>query len=130
MTWDGPRPAKPSRGTDFPAPPRRRSSRPLRFKSAPRFRSSAALRPHGSRRAQGRPSGPPIARHRVGRVLKRRRNMPAIGYVQRENDGFSGKLQTLSVNTDSQLSPTPGKGGDTTHYQVRAATEPSGGARP
>src|SRR3546814_12541813 len=86
------------------------------------FPYTTLFRSHGSRRAQGRPSGPPIARHRVGRVLKRRRNMPAIGYVQRENDGFSGKLQTLSVNTDIQISPNRGKVGEQPDYKVRAGT--------
>ncbi len=53
--------------------------------------------------------------------------MPAIGYVQRENDGFSGKLQTLSVNTDIQISPNRGKVGDQPDYKVRAGTVDSVG---
>lgn len=54
--------------------------------------------------------------------------MPAIGYVQRQNDGgFSGKLQTLSVNTDIQISPNRGKMGDQPDYKVRAGTVDIGG---
>lgn len=54
--------------------------------------------------------------------------MPAIGYVQRQQDGsFSGKLQTLSVSTDIQLSPNRGKVGEQPDYKVRAGSVDIGG---
>jgi len=54
--------------------------------------------------------------------------MAAIGYVQRQPDGvFSGRLQTLSVNADIQISPNRGKVGDQPDYKVRAGAVEIGG---
>src|SRR3546814_6168897 len=35
----------------------------------------------------------------------RRPNMPAIGYVTRNEDGFKGQLRTLSIRTDVEIVP-------------------------
>lgn len=54
--------------------------------------------------------------------------MPAIGYVQRHSDGnFTGRLQTLAVNTEIQISPNRGKVGEQPDYKVRAGTVDIGG---
>jgi len=54
--------------------------------------------------------------------------MPAIGFVQRHADGsFSGKLQTLSVNAEIQITPNRGKVGDQPDYKVKVGTVDIGG---
>ena len=45
--------------------------------------------------------------------------MPAIGHVQRQNDGsFRGALKTLSVNAEIAIIPNRGKTGDQPDYRV------------
>ena len=47
--------------------------------------------------------------------------MPAIGHVQRQNDGsFRGALKTLSVNAEIAIIPNRGKTGDQPDYRVLA----------
>ena len=54
--------------------------------------------------------------------------MPAIGYVQRqENGGFKGVLKTLSVRAEIELVPNRGKVGDQPDYRVLAAGVELGG---
>jgi uncharacterized protein (DUF736 family) len=45
--------------------------------------------------------------------------MPAIGYVQRQNDGsFKGSIRTLSVNAEIQIVPNRGKMGEQPDYRI------------
>lgn len=54
--------------------------------------------------------------------------MPAIGYVQRQEDGsFKGSLRTLSVNADIAIVPNPGKSGEQPDYRVLAGGVELGG---
>jgi uncharacterized protein (DUF736 family) len=47
--------------------------------------------------------------------------MPAIGYVQRLNDGsFKGSIRTLSVSAEIQIIPNRGKMGEQPDYHVLA----------
>ena len=48
--------------------------------------------------------------------------MPAIGYVNRDGNGFKGQLKTLSIRTDIEIIPNTRKSGDTQpDYRVSAA---------
>lgn len=54
--------------------------------------------------------------------------MPAIGYVQRQNDGsFKGSIRTLSVNAPITIVPNRGKTGEQPDYRVLAGTFELGG---
>jgi len=54
--------------------------------------------------------------------------MPAIGYVQRQEDGsFKGSLRTLSVNTEIAIVPNRGKSGDQPDYRIVAGGVELGG---
>jgi uncharacterized protein (DUF736 family) len=54
--------------------------------------------------------------------------MPAIGYVQRQNDGsFKGSIRTLSVNAEVQIVPNRGKTGEQPDYRVLAGGVELGG---
>ncbi len=54
--------------------------------------------------------------------------MPAIGYVQRQDDGsFKGQLRTLSVRTDIELVPNRHKTGEQPDYRVLAGGVELGG---
>jgi len=54
--------------------------------------------------------------------------MPAIGYVQRQDDGsFKGSIKTLSVNTEIQIVPNRGKTGEQPDYRVLAGSVELGG---
>jgi uncharacterized protein (DUF736 family) len=54
--------------------------------------------------------------------------MPAIGYVQRlENGSFKGVLKTLAVRADIEIVPNRGKTGDQPDYRVLAAGSELGG---
>lgn len=45
--------------------------------------------------------------------------MPAIGYVQRSNDGsFKGSIRTLSVSAEIQIVPNRGKTGEQPDYRI------------
>ncbi len=45
--------------------------------------------------------------------------MPAIGYVQRQDDGsFKGSIKTLSVNAEIQIVPNRHKTGEQPDYKV------------
>src|SRR3546814_9772590 len=52
--------------------------------------------------------GLPIAPN-GSRASLRRPNMPAIGYVTRNADGFKGQLRTLSIRTDVEIVPNRSK---------------------
>ena len=53
--------------------------------------------------------------------------MPAIGYVQRQDDGtFKGQLRTLSVRADIELVPNRHKSGEQPDYRVLAVPTPDG----
>jgi len=48
--------------------------------------------------------------------------MPAIRYVTRDGNGFTGQLKTLSIRTDIEIIPNTRKSGDTQpDYRVSAA---------
>ncbi|MEG8049020.1 DUF736 family protein [Sphingomonas aurantiaca] len=48
--------------------------------------------------------------------------MPAIGYVNRDGNGFKGQLKTLSIRTEIEIIPNTRKSGDTQpDYRVSAA---------
>jgi uncharacterized protein (DUF736 family) len=54
--------------------------------------------------------------------------MPAIGYVQRQDDGsFKGQLRTLSVRAEIELVPNRHKTGEQPDYRVLAAGVELGG---
>lgn len=54
--------------------------------------------------------------------------MPAIGNVQRQNDGsFKGSLKMLSVNADIQIIPNRHKTGDQPDYRVLSGSVELGG---
>jgi uncharacterized protein (DUF736 family) len=54
--------------------------------------------------------------------------MPAIGYVQRQDDGsFKGSIRTLSVNAEVQIVPNRGKSGDQPDYRVLSSGVELGG---
>ena len=45
--------------------------------------------------------------------------MPAIGYVQRQQDGsFKGSIRTLSVNAEIAIIPNRGKSGEQPDYRI------------
>ncbi|TPG42738.1 DUF736 domain-containing protein [Sphingomonas koreensis] len=47
--------------------------------------------------------------------------MPAIGYVTREGNGFTGQLKTLSIRAEIEIVPNTRKSGDTQpDYRVSA----------
>src|SRR3546814_19794189 len=51
--------------------------------------------------------------------MRRSKEMPAIGHVQRQDDGsFRGALKTLSVNAEIVILPNRGKTGDQPDYRV------------
>ncbi|HEX9807365.1 MAG TPA: DUF736 domain-containing protein [Alteraurantiacibacter sp.] len=48
--------------------------------------------------------------------------MPAIGHVTRNGEGFKGQLRTLSLRTDIEIVPNPGKTSEVQpDYRVSAA---------
>lgn len=54
--------------------------------------------------------------------------MPAIGYVQRQNDGsFKGSIRTLSVSAEIQIVPNRGKMGEQPDYRILAGGIELGG---
>ena len=54
--------------------------------------------------------------------------MPAIGYVQRQQDGsFKGAIRTLSVNAEVKIVPNRGKTGDQPDYRVLSGGVELGG---
>ena len=54
--------------------------------------------------------------------------MPAIGYVQRQEDGsFKGAIRTLSVNAEIVIVPNRGKTGEQPDYRVVAGGVELGG---
>jgi uncharacterized protein (DUF736 family) len=54
--------------------------------------------------------------------------MPAIGYVQRqENGSFKGVLKTLSVRAEIEIIPNRGKIGDQPDYRILAGGVELGG---
>lgn len=54
--------------------------------------------------------------------------MPAIGYVQRQDDGsFKGAIKTLSVNAEIQIVPNRHKTGDQPDYRVLSGGVELGG---
>src|SRR3546814_14437067 len=56
--------------------------------------------------------------------------MPAIGHVQRQDDGsFRGALKTLSVNAEIVILPNRGKTGDQPDYRILSSGVELGGGR-
>jgi uncharacterized protein (DUF736 family) len=54
--------------------------------------------------------------------------MPAIGYVQRLQDGsFKGSIRTLSVSAEITIIPNRGKSGEQPDYRVLAGNVELGG---
>ena len=54
--------------------------------------------------------------------------MPAIGYVQRQNDGsFKGSIRTLSVSAEIAIIPNRGKIGEQPDYRILAGGVELGG---
>lgn len=54
--------------------------------------------------------------------------MPAIGYVQRQNDGsFKGNLRTLTINAEIAIVPNRGKQGEQPDYRVMSGGVDLGG---
>lgn len=54
--------------------------------------------------------------------------MPAIGYVQRQDDGtFKGQIRTLSVRADVELIPNRHKSGEQPDYRVLSGGVELGG---
>lgn len=54
--------------------------------------------------------------------------MPAIGHVQRQDDGsFKGSIKTLSVNAEIQIVPNRGKTGDQPDYRILSGGVELGG---
>lgn len=54
--------------------------------------------------------------------------MPAIGYVQRQDDGsFKGSIRTLSVNAEVVILPNRGKSGEQPDYRVLSGGVELGG---
>src|SRR3546814_7078957 len=92
------------------------SSADLRFAAACGWRRAPPALRSAHRPATGRAS------------MRRSKEMPAIGHVQRQDDGsFRGALKTLSVNAEIVILPNRGKTGDQPDYRVLSSGVELGG---